>query len=50
MLDSGDEILVELKSIAKVSVTFRVLPRVSVQVIPATFVKPEAVEEHQKQR
>lgn len=50
MLDSGDEIPVELKSIAKVPVTFRVLPRVSVQVMPATFLKPEAAEQQQKQR
>lgn len=50
MLNSSDEILVEFKSIAKVPVTFRVLPRISVQVMPATFLKPEAVEEHQKQR
>lgn len=43
MLDSVYDILVELKSIAKVPVTFRILPRVSVQVMPATFLKPEAV-------
>lgn len=50
MLESGDEILEELKSLAKLPITIRVLPRVSAQVIRAAFLMPETVEKHQKKR